>query len=181
MNNLIGKSTELVEKENNFLWYVEFKPKSLFGFDLEEHDKLMGVFAQFLPNDNINILKLNEEHVEEVFTLGREDALKNIKLLGVDEGKLYDDGDEVSYSILTDNFLAIILKGMIFWSSNKEQAFKWAQTLKDNELDFFKPDFIGDIEDAGDKENSLWEDKTKVNGVWIDDKTGGVVGDKNNE
>ena len=32
-----------------------------------------------------------------------------------------------------------------------------------------------------DNETSLWEDKTKVNGVWIDDKTGEVLDEGSDE
>ena len=143
MKDSIGKSIERLKTENNFCWYVEFKPKNMFGFDLEEHNKLVEVFIKFLPKENIKILKLNDENVEEVFELNYEEILENIKLLCEGKGKLYDEGDEISYSILTENFLSIIQQGMIFWSSKKELAFEWAEKLKENDLNFFKPSFVG--------------------------------------
>jgi len=36
---MIGKSIEEIEKEKSFDWYVEFKPKEILGFDLEEHKR----------------------------------------------------------------------------------------------------------------------------------------------
>ena len=43
MNDLIGKNTDEIEKKYSFCWYVEFKPKEMFGFDSEEHNRLMRV------------------------------------------------------------------------------------------------------------------------------------------
>ena len=193
---MIGKEIEKLEKENKFCWYVEFKPKKMFGFDLEEHNKLMNAFIGFLPKDNIKILRLNDEIVEDVFELNYDEILENIKLLSEEKGKFYDEDDEISYSILTGDFLVIIQKDMIFWSSGKELAKKWQDTLAKEGLSFFEMSFVGDeeeIREAIDKElsemsqeeldkaikegneNSLWENKTKINGVWVDDKTGGVL------
>ena len=193
---MIGKEIEKLEKENKFCWYVEFKPKKMFGFDLEEHNKLMNAFIGFLPKDNIKILRLNDEIVEDVFELNYDEILENIKLLSEEKGKFYDEDDEISYSILTGDFLVIIQKDMIFWSSGKELSKKWQDTLAKEGLSFFEMSFVGDedeIREAIDKElsemsqeeldkaikegneNSLWENKTKINGVWVDDKTGGVL------
>ena len=193
---MIGKEIEKLEKENKFCWYVEFKPKKMFGFDLEEHNKLMNAFIGFLPKDNIKILRLNDEIVEDVFELNYDEILENIKLLSEEKGKFYDEDDEISYSILTGDFLVIIQKDMIFWSSGKELAKKWQETLAKEGLSFFEMSFVGDedeIREAIDKElsemsqeeldkaikegneNSLWENKTKINGVWVDDKTGEVL------
>src|SRR3989344_228811 len=195
-SGMIGKEIEKLEKENKFCWYVEFKPKKMFGFDLEEHNKLMNAFIGFLPKDNIKILRLNDEIVEDVFELNYDEILENIKLLSEEKGKFYDEDDEISYSILTGDFLVIIQKDMIFWSSGKELAKKWQDTLAKEGLSFFEMSFVGDedeIREAIDKElsemsqeeldkaikegneNSLWENKTKINGVWVDDKTGGVL------
>ena len=168
---MMGKNIEELEKENNFDWYVEFKPKKMLEFDLEEHKRLMGVFIEFLPKEKIKILKLNDGNVEEVFELNCEEVLENIKLLEEEKGKFYDKELEISYSILTDDFLVIIQQGMIFWSSGKELAFEWGGKLKEKELNFFEPSFIGG-KNEGD---GLWENRTKINGVWVDDETGKVM------
>ena len=164
MNKLIGKDIEELEKENGFDWYVEFNPKKMFGRDLEEHRRLMEVFIGFLPKEKIRVLRLNEENVEEVFELEYEEVLENIELLGFGKGKFYDEELDVSYSILTDDFLVIIQEDMIFWSSKKKLAFEWGEKLKEKGLNFFEPSFIG-----GDEGYGLWEDKTKINGVWVKD------------
>lgn len=169
---MIGKDIEEIEKNNGFCWYVEFKPEKMFGFDLNEHNRLMEVFIEFLSNGNFKILRLNDGNIEEVSELNYEEVLENVKLLGNENGKFYDKELEISYSILTDYFLVIIQKGMIFWSSKKDLAFKWAEKLKENDLNFFEPRLIAD------KEEGLWENKTKINGVWIDDKTGEIIGGK---
>ena len=91
---MIGKEIEKLEKENKFCWYVEFKPKKMFGFDLEEHNKLMNAFIGFLPKDNIKILRLNDEIVEDVFELNYDEILENIKLLSEEKGKFYDEDDD---------------------------------------------------------------------------------------
>ena len=201
MNNMIGKNTEEIERENKFYWYVEFKPKEIFGFDLEEHNKLMKTFIEFLPKENIKILKLNNGVVEDVFEMNYEEVLRNIELLKDKQGKLHDEDDEISYSILTNNFFAIVQQCMIFWSSGKVLAEKWCISLSKTGLNFHEMSFVGDDEDEirkaikeelsgmSDKEvedaihkgseNGLWEDKTKINGVWIDDKTGEVLEDEN--
>ncbi|NCN98982.1 hypothetical protein COU62_02690 [Candidatus Pacearchaeota archaeon CG10_big_fil_rev_8_21_14_0_10_35_219] len=197
MNELIGRNTDEIEKENEFYWYVEFKSKEMFGFDREEHGKLMETFIEFLPKEDIRILKLNDEVVESVFEVNYEEAVKNIELLKDGEGKFYDGEDEISYSILTSDFFAIIQQGMIFWSSKRDLAEKWSKALTKADLNFHDMSFVGESEDeireTIDKElsrmsqeeldkaikegneNSLWEDKTKINGVWVDDKTGGVL------
>lgn len=54
---MIGKSVEEIEKEKGFVWYVEFKPEKMFGIDLDEHNRLMKVFVEFLPLENIKILE----------------------------------------------------------------------------------------------------------------------------
>lgn len=200
MNYLIGKNTKEIERENKFYWYVEFKPKEMFGFDLEEHNKLMKHFIEFLPSKNdIKILRLNNGEVEDIFELAYEETLENIELLSREEGKFYDENEEISYSILTDDFFAIIQQGMIFWSSKKELSEKWCESLTKAGLGFHEMSFIGndeneirraikeELSDVGDEEieeaikegdeNSLWEDKTKINGVWVDDKTGEVLGE----
>jgi len=171
MNNLIGKDMEELEREKGFDWYVEFKSRKMFGVDLEEHRRLMNVFIEFLPKEKIKVLKLNEENVEEVFELEYEEVLENIELLGLGKGKLYDEELEVSYSILTDDFLVIIQEDMIFWSSKKKLAFEWRDKLKENGLNFFEPSFIG--KDEGD---GLWGNKTKINGVWVKDDFEGSLG-----
>lgn len=167
---MIGKSIKELERENGFDWYVEFKPRHYFGFDLGEHKELMEVFVEFLPRENIKILKLEDESVKEIFELNYEEVLENIGLLGEEKGKFYDEEDEISYSILTNDFLVIIQRNMIFWSSGKELAEKWADTLGEAGLQTYELDFIGK------EEESLWENKTKVNGVWIDDEGEGVGG-----
>ena len=144
---MIGKKTKDIEKKNNFKWYVEFKPKDVFGFDLEEHNKLMEIFITFLPNENIQILKLNNEMVEEIFELDYNEVLENIKLLGESKGKFFDGEDEISYSILTKDFFVTILQGMIFWSSGKELAERWESALKYTGLNFFEMSFVGGIID----------------------------------
>lgn len=164
---MIGKCIEELEKENGFDWYVEFKPKDFFGFDLEEHRKLIEVFIEFLPKEKIKILKLNDENIEEVSELNYEEVLENIELLEREKGRFYDAEPEVSYSILTNEFLAIIQRGMIFWSSKKKLAFEWGEKLREKGLNFFEPSFIED--------DSLWENKTKINGVWVDDESGEVL------
>jgi hypothetical protein len=47
-------------------------------------------------------------------------------------------------------------------------------------LSKMKPEEVEEMIRGGIKEeqNELWEDKTKVNGVWIDDKTGEVLKDE---
>jgi hypothetical protein len=197
MNELIGKNTDEIEKENEFYWYVEFKSKEMFGFDREEHDKLMGAFIEFIPKEDVKILKLNDGIAEDIFELDYEEVIKNIESLKDKEGKLYDEEDEISYSVLTSDFFAIVQRGMIFWSSKRDLAEKWCKALTNADLNFHDMSFVGESEDeireAIDKElsgmsqeelektikegneNSLWEDKTKINGVWVDDKTGEVL------
>ncbi|MBU2052985.1 MAG: hypothetical protein KJ721_01935 [Nanoarchaeota archaeon] len=167
---MIGKSTDEIERENGFDWYVEFKPRHYFGFDLGEHKELMDVFIGFLPKGRIKILKLDEGNVEEVFELEYDEVLENIELLGEGKGKLYDEECEISYSILTEQFFVIIQRNMIFWSSGKELAEKWADALGEAELQVYELDFIGE-----GKRDSLWENKTKINGVWVDDESGEVL------
>ena len=129
--------------ENGFDWYVEFKPRHYFGFDLGEHKELMGVFIGFLPKGEIKILKLNDENVEGVFELGYNEVLENIKLLEDEKGKFYDEELEISYSILTEDFFVIIQRNMIFWSSGKELAEKWADALGEADLWFYELDYVG--------------------------------------
>lgn len=140
---MIGKSAEEIEKENGFEGYVEFKPRHYFGFNLGEHKELMEVFMGFLPKEKIKILRLNDENVEEVFELDYKEVLENIELLGDKKGKFYDEELEISYSVLTDNFLVIIQEGMIFWSSKKDLAEKWADALGEAGLQVYELDFIG--------------------------------------
>lgn len=140
---MIGKSTKEIERENGFDWYVEFKPRHYFGFDLGEHKELMDVFIRFLPKGEIKILKLNDGVVEEVFELDYDKVLENIKLLEDEKGKFYDEELEISYSILTDDFFAIIQRNMIFWSSGKGLAEKWADALGEADLQVYELSFIG--------------------------------------
>ena len=115
---------------------------------------------------------VKEGTVVEVFELDYGEVLGNIELLEEKKGKLYDEELEVSYSILTDDFLVIIQEGMIFWSSKRKLAFEWAEKLKENGLSFFEPSFIG----KEDGEEDFWENKTKINSVWVDDNFGEVRG-----
>lgn len=169
---MIGKSTDEIEKENGFDWYVEFKPRHCFGTNLGEHEGLMKVFVKFLPRERMKILRLNEGVVDRGFEMDYDEVLESIKLLGNDKGEFYEDECEISYSILTSEFFAIVQNGMVFWSSGKELAFDWAKVLAEAELWFYEPDFIGEGEAGGD----FWENKTKINGVWVDDESGEVLG-----
>jgi len=194
MDELIGKNTDEIERKSDFCWYVEFKPKEIFGFDREEHNRLMEVLIEFLPKENIRILKLNGGVVDDIFELSYLEVLENIKLLKDGEGKLYDEEDGISYSILTNDSFAIVQQGMVFWSSRRDLAEKWCESLKNADLNFHDMSFIGGGEDKIRKtidkelygmskeelgnvikegnENSLWEGRTKINGFWVNDGTG---------
>src|SRR3989344_558018 len=98
-SGMIGKEIEKLEKENKFCWYVEFKPKKMFGFDLEEHNKLMNAFIGFLPKDNIKILRLNDEIVEDVFELNYDEiyeAFIPVKF------ELHNEGEFVATDVIVD-------------------------------------------------------------------------------
>ena len=142
-HHLIGKSTNEIEIENGFVWYVEFKPKHYFGSDLGEHKELMEVFIKFLPSGEIRILKLNDEKVDDVFEMSYEEVLESLELLGDKRGRFYDDECEISYSILTDDLFATVHENMIFWSSEKELAEKWSDALGEAGLQVYEMDYVG--------------------------------------
>ncbi len=131
---LIGKEDEDLEEEFGFNFYIETKDRIL-SRNVDE-EKLANILFDFIGNQEIIVVKQYDGEIQEYFKMDIEDIKKNSLLFINKEGKFYDEDCCVCYSFLCENCWCTYLGDIVFFSSNEENVFKFADILDKNNIEY---------------------------------------------
>lgn len=153
IQDLIGKKDKEIESQFGFDYYLETKDEFFRGKPAD-HKKLVKAFLEFNQNKTLTVIQLLDGTIQKIFPMNIEDIEKNLLLLD-EEKSLFCDDDEsdlaLCFAFLCNDYIAEIMKGIIFFSGKKEPVHEFAKTLDKHGLEYHKPHSITEYEERYEK------------------------------
>lgn len=142
LRSFIGKHEDELEKALGFTHYVETEDSILGRTKEINPDLFVEVLLKFAGNQKLKVVKTDWYGIIlDIFDISLADARKHLLLLQRDKGMFIDE-DDLTYSILGENFYAYAYK-IIFFSASEENVQKMAQILDEYSRKYYEPYELG--------------------------------------
>lgn len=137
IKDVIGKHYHVFEEKHGLNQYVELLDRTQLGKD-QDHKTIIDAFLTFVGDTQVTVLKMIDDHIDQIVDLSIEDIKTNLYLLGDQKGLFFPEDWEVSYSLASEDFFVYFMPNTFLFSAKK----KTCQVMKDV-LDTFKLKYVG--------------------------------------
>ncbi|OYT27953.1 hypothetical protein B6U98_05895 [Thermoplasmatales archaeon ex4572_165] len=143
IQEFIDQHYSIFEKAHGLNYYIELLDGLNLGKD-QDHKAIIDALLKFINGRNVIVLKMNDDRIDGIVDITKDDMISNLYCLGDEKGLFHDEDLDISYAIANEDFFAYVLPNNMMLSADKETITVFSSILDDFSIQYFREKSISE-------------------------------------